>query len=1069
MFFAPPPTFPFRGRSSSPFAAPRGLTGRPRSPLPPPSPYEEHAAGERPFWPNTAVNTYYRAPLGKRHGKINWRMIYAIDLERVIHEGDVETLVAQLENLMYANFDVDDLQACSDVQYVKLFQLAQLALEYLYGTVRQLEDHTMQLTDGYHALKAHHDETYATLQDEQERIRELKKDLKQRKKALAVYEMLAQNQQETMGTCDVADDGEATEAKTGAGVRTAVLVKCGRCAKKFLNSMYLDSHIQKRHAGETMPTGAGEDFATLKEEIQRGLRDTHRMLQSDLTNLRHEMQDLHDRTTTAGGGRTVQSQPDRDMEAKLQSLIAKHEQQSKDLLAKMQTIESQVVHQTAKTAERVKADISQPVGQLESRLQQVEGLLQTMQTMRKTQGGWLNDTRTNDDSKYDVEAVLNEVRQLREDVKVGAAFGSPASREMDRDKELDKTLDANAKLKETLKKLNRDKDEEGRRREALERQVKDLNSANATLRNQLNECQRLHPGQRPRESTPPTVGQPDIGVASDVSAPAPSPQSNRIQAAIHTITASAHRDFLRRSEGFISHPKPSPEQAEAHLNLAPGSLSNQLANLMTLRASAKERAPPATIVLPTVQEEPPHPKTQEQQQLTRPLLESLPPSPPMVPAPPPTCPLPTKEIEKPAFVEPAPTPTPAPPPPAPLPERSRSMQNVREPVHAVKQPSTPPPEPRRQMVKEAPPPARRGTGTWITLRNSSDSLDPYHGGGGDQKVSVVQRGAQLHREAHHLSDGGYHVMHKMSSGSGSQADGAGLTTQSGSATASDDADSTGRRGKSAPPAADGSSRRNSFQKLREGVKSVIRFATPKKRQSTTNTSSKQPQPSVQHHSSFNHHHHHQHHQQHHPPPPVSHSVVNSPERPQEPLYTQLSAMTGRHSMSGPVAQCIEKEVRAALYRDQPTTEEDVSGQPVPEPQVGSSVGVGGRGGPVGVDEDPSEGRDTERSRGTADFGKCSEAPSRSPDKASVESPPLRGGMMDEVEAFSLGDGQQSNAPSSPRKAAHPPSFGRSTSDDGMRRIVVGGASSRNDTQPKGGASGRSGKADDVRVGEFDDH
>ncbi len=67
-------------------------------------------------------------------GRINWRQLMNVDLEKVTKEIDLQTLETLLNNVTYANLDRDDLERLGDQHFVKLFRLSQLTIEYLLYT-----------------------------------------------------------------------------------------------------------------------------------------------------------------------------------------------------------------------------------------------------------------------------------------------------------------------------------------------------------------------------------------------------------------------------------------------------------------------------------------------------------------------------------------------------------------------------------------------------------------------------------------------------------------------------------------------------------------------------------------------------------------------------------------------------------------------------------------------------------------------------------------------------------------------------------------------------------------------
>lgn len=67
----------------------------------------------------------------KRNGRLDLRGLREINVNKVISEMDVDTLQRYLENLTYSEVCADDFRLYSEDCLVRLFQIAQLTLEYL--------------------------------------------------------------------------------------------------------------------------------------------------------------------------------------------------------------------------------------------------------------------------------------------------------------------------------------------------------------------------------------------------------------------------------------------------------------------------------------------------------------------------------------------------------------------------------------------------------------------------------------------------------------------------------------------------------------------------------------------------------------------------------------------------------------------------------------------------------------------------------------------------------------------------------------------------------------------------
>ena len=62
---------------------------------------------------------------------INLRRIASVDIEHIVNDVDLPLLNSFVEELTFCDLTEEDMKLQSDATYVKLFQLAQLIIEYL--------------------------------------------------------------------------------------------------------------------------------------------------------------------------------------------------------------------------------------------------------------------------------------------------------------------------------------------------------------------------------------------------------------------------------------------------------------------------------------------------------------------------------------------------------------------------------------------------------------------------------------------------------------------------------------------------------------------------------------------------------------------------------------------------------------------------------------------------------------------------------------------------------------------------------------------------------------------------
>jgi hypothetical protein len=148
-----------------------------------------------------------------RQGKIDLDAIAAVDLDRVIENTDVDTLQHHLENLTFSDLNEHDIQVCSDSQFLKLFQLSQLTIEYLLNVQDKLASHSDTMETELRDIKAESSVIQQKVRNKDLKLQELKRDVRQKRKTIATYEMLLR-QQPSMPEPNP-DDAQKSRSKDG--------------------------------------------------------------------------------------------------------------------------------------------------------------------------------------------------------------------------------------------------------------------------------------------------------------------------------------------------------------------------------------------------------------------------------------------------------------------------------------------------------------------------------------------------------------------------------------------------------------------------------------------------------------------------------------------------------------------------------------------------------------------------------------------------------------------------------------------------------------------------------------
>jgi len=126
----------------------------------------------------------------QRHGRLDLRSIARIDIEKIVEEVDIETIQNHLENITFAEFEQRDLQVYTDENFLKLFQLTQLTIEYLLNVQHTLYTYTSTLESQLKQVQHEHEIANGKLQIQDEQLQSLQRDVKQRERTLQTYEFL---------------------------------------------------------------------------------------------------------------------------------------------------------------------------------------------------------------------------------------------------------------------------------------------------------------------------------------------------------------------------------------------------------------------------------------------------------------------------------------------------------------------------------------------------------------------------------------------------------------------------------------------------------------------------------------------------------------------------------------------------------------------------------------------------------------------------------------------------------------------------------------------------------------
>nr|XP_022339431.1 zinc finger protein Dzip1-like isoform X2 [Crassostrea virginica] len=208
----------------------------------------------------------------KRYERIDWRRIASVDVDQVARTLDFSALQENIMNLTFCNIEAELDVRMVDPNFIKLFKLAQLTIEYLLHSQEYLTGVVSNMEEKIKKEEEDHAETKAQLEKVKKELADTKKESHKRKKLLMAQQQLIH---------------------AGSGSYN----KCPFCPKAFLNSSFLQSHLNRRHndfSAKAASVAMGAEQST--GQIPQVVKETKEIFQQFQLQKEHA-QTVHDVST----------------------------------------------------------------------------------------------------------------------------------------------------------------------------------------------------------------------------------------------------------------------------------------------------------------------------------------------------------------------------------------------------------------------------------------------------------------------------------------------------------------------------------------------------------------------------------------------------------------------------------------------------------------------------------------------------------------------------------------------------------------------------------------------------
>ncbi|KAL6115502.1 dzip1 [Pungitius sinensis] len=192
-----------------------------------------------------------------RRESVDWRRINAVDIDLVVSQLDLDALQEHIGSVTFCSLDGERCQRCQspvDPALVKLLRLAQLTVEWLLHCQEFLAHNVRVAEERLAAAGREREQLLAQQKAQEEKAKALTAELKQRKKFIRTQQSML-----------------APQITSGQ--------KCLHCDKSFLNSSFLQNHMQRRH-----PDEYGIEFRSDREK-----KSQIEILKSEISSLKEQI------------------------------------------------------------------------------------------------------------------------------------------------------------------------------------------------------------------------------------------------------------------------------------------------------------------------------------------------------------------------------------------------------------------------------------------------------------------------------------------------------------------------------------------------------------------------------------------------------------------------------------------------------------------------------------------------------------------------------------------------------------------------------------------------------------
>ncbi|XP_042369266.1 zinc finger protein Dzip1 isoform X2 [Plectropomus leopardus] len=381
--------YPYTGDTQGTHSS-AGIPSLLNSPLSQPS-VNGHSVPAPSMTPSSGASTVLPFKFRLRRESVDWRRINAVDIDLVVSQLDVDALQEHISSVTFCSLDGERCQRCQspvDPALIKLLRLAQLTVEWLLHCQEFLTLNLQAAEDRLANAGNQREQLLAQQKKLEEKVKTLTNELKERKKIIRTQQsMLAP--------------------------RIISSQKCPHCDKSFLNSTFLQNHMQRRHPDEY-------EFELRSDSEKKSQIEN---LKSEISSLKEQIvqqqQDLQAKTTQEKEQQSMYRDQQRELERFKAEEMARMDRKIEFLYTRnIQALNEANQNQTARQEKTASPVHSQPERDLDNyKEMQVQAMQKLEHQMRKQDKKWesrLQEIKAQHESEKN--QLLNELSSMQSTV-----------------------------------------------------------------------------------------------------------------------------------------------------------------------------------------------------------------------------------------------------------------------------------------------------------------------------------------------------------------------------------------------------------------------------------------------------------------------------------------------------------------------------------------------------------------------------------------------------------------------------------------------------------------------------